>query len=236
MRVTDGRTDSGGSMSVVTLTAEFVADRPVLALAPDVVQRPWPQRLLDVVGSALLLVVLAPLLLLIAAAVAGTSRGGVIYRQTRIGAGGKPFTVLKFRTMHPGGHAKRYELLHLDEGNGVLFKIRRDPRVTPVGRVLRRLSVDELPQLLNVLRGEMALVGPRPALPEEVAGYDRDERQRLEAVPGITGLWQVSGRSDLTWTESVALDVHYVRHASFWLDVRILLRTVVVVATGRGAY
>ena len=139
--------------------------------APSVVPRTVAQRLLDIVAGTTLLVLLLPTLLLIALTVAATSRGGVLYRQQRIGLGGTTFTCLKFRTMHADGHQKRAELVHLDEGNGRLFKIRRDPRVTPVGRVLRRLSLDELPQLVNVLRGEMALVGPRPALPEEVARY-----------------------------------------------------------------
>jgi lipopolysaccharide/colanic/teichoic acid biosynthesis glycosyltransferase len=207
-----------------------------LTVAGAVLPRTRAQRLLDIAGSATMLLLLVPALLMIALMIAATSRGGVLYRQTRVGVGGTTFTCLKFRTMHAGGHQKRADLVHLDEGNGLLFKIRRDPRVTPVGRVLRRLSLDELPQLVNVLRGEMALVGPRPALPEEVARYTGLERERLRTTPGITGLWQVSGRSDLSWEQSVALDLHYVRSASLRLDLAILLRTVTAVLSGRGAY
>jgi lipopolysaccharide/colanic/teichoic acid biosynthesis glycosyltransferase len=193
-------------------------------------------RAFDVVGATLLLLMTAPALLVVMLSVVCTSRGGALFRQTRVGRQGVMFTVLKFRTMHVDGDSLRHELRSLDEGNGVLFKIRRDPRVTPVGRVLRRLSLDELPQLINVLRGEMSLVGPRPALPDEVARYDAVERRRLLTKPGMTGLWQVSGRSDLSWAQSVELDLHYVRHADLWLDLRILLLTVRAVLTGRGAY
>jgi lipopolysaccharide/colanic/teichoic acid biosynthesis glycosyltransferase len=197
---------------------------------------PYAHRALDLVGSLVLIVVLTPLWLLIALTVGTTSKGGVLYRQTRVGRDGQPFTMLKFRTMHAHGHARREELLSLDEGNGVLFKIRRDPRVTRVGRLLRRLSLDELPQLLNVVSGTMSLVGPRPALPEETLLYSERESGRLRAKPGITGLWQVSGRSDLSWEHSVHLDLHYVRNASLALDLRILFRTVLAVVNGRGAY
>jgi lipopolysaccharide/colanic/teichoic acid biosynthesis glycosyltransferase len=207
-----------------------------VAFAPPVVGRHPLQRTLDVVGSLVLLVVLLPVLVLLALAVATTSRGGVLYRQTRVGRDGEPFTILKLRTMHAHGHARRHELRSLDEGNGVLFKIRRDPRVTPVGRWLRRTSLDELPQLVNVLRGEMALVGPRPALPEEVARYRAGEWDRLRIKPGITGLWQVSGRSNLSWEDGIRLDLHYVQHCSLWLDLRILARTVTAVVSGSGAY
>jgi lipopolysaccharide/colanic/teichoic acid biosynthesis glycosyltransferase len=192
------------------------------------------QRVFDVVGSMVLLVLLLPVLLLIALLVAG--EGGVLFRQTRVGRDGALFTVLKFRTMRPGADGLRGELQVRDEANGMLFKVRRDPRVTRCGRVLRRLSLDELPQLVNVLRGDMSLVGPRPALPEEVARYTPHERRRLQTRPGMTGLWQVSGRSDLSWEQSVHLDLHYVQHCSAALDLRILLRTVSAVMTGRGAY
>jgi lipopolysaccharide/colanic/teichoic acid biosynthesis glycosyltransferase len=200
------------------------------------VRRYRADRALDVLGSFALLTLLLPSLLVLSLAVAATSRGGVFYRQIRVGHHGQLFTILKFRTMHAEGHARRPELQSLDDGNGMLFKIRSDPRVTAVGKVLRRFSLDELPQLLNVLRGDMALVGPRPALPEEVARYTATSRQRLLVKPGITGLWQVSGRSDLTWSDSVRLDLQYVQQRSLWLDVRILLRTVPAVLSGAGAY
>ena len=211
--------------------------RPALRAVPavEVVDHRW-QRPLDVLGSLVLLLVLAPVLAGIALAIAATSPGGVVFRQTRVGRGGVPFTVLKFRTMLPDGDRLRAQLAAMDEGNGMLFKIRRDPRVTGVGRVLRRLSLDELPQLVNVLKGEMSLVGPRPALPEEVARYTEQERRRLSTRPGITGMWQVSGRSDLSWERSVELDLHYVQNCSLVLDLTILLRTVSAVVAGRGAY
>jgi lipopolysaccharide/colanic/teichoic acid biosynthesis glycosyltransferase len=194
------------------------------------------KRSSDVVLACVLLVLLSPLMLLVALAVGMTSPGGVLFRQTRIGRDGVPFTMLKFRTMFLHGPERHLELLGLNEGSGLLFKIRRDPRVSRVGRVLRRYSLDELPQLLNVVGGQMSLVGPRPALPGEVLGYAEHERRRLHVKPGLTGLWQVSGRSDLTWEQSVHLDLHYVRHASLRLDLSILLRTVSAVVRGRGAY
>ncbi|MCU1595715.1 MAG: exopolysaccharide biosynthesis polyprenyl glycosylphosphotransferase [Frankiales bacterium] len=194
------------------------------------------KRGLDLLIGLPLLLMTLPLLLGVALAVACSGRGGVLFRQTRIGRGGRPFTMLKFRTMRPGAASLRDELAALDEGNGVLFKIKRDPRVTAIGRILRRFSLDELPQLINVVRGEMSLVGPRPALPEEVLLYSPLERCRLAARPGLTGLWQVSGRSDLSWEQSVGLDLHYVRHASAPLDLTILCRTFSAVVFGRGAY
>jgi lipopolysaccharide/colanic/teichoic acid biosynthesis glycosyltransferase len=193
-------------------------------------------RIMDVVLASTLLVLLVPLFLLIALAVVLSGPGGAIFRQERVGLRGEHFVMLKFRTMQADGHHLRDLFRHHDEGNGVLFKIRRDPRVTPVGRLLRRFSLDELPQLINIVRGEMSLVGPRPALPEEVAGYTSLVRGRLAVKPGLTGLWQVSGRSDLSWEDSVRLDLQYVAQASLGLNVRILLRTAVAVVTARGAY
>jgi exopolysaccharide biosynthesis polyprenyl glycosylphosphotransferase len=188
------------------------------------------------VAAAAGLVVLAPVFVTVAAAVRLTSRGPALFRQTRIGRHGEPFTLCKFRTMHERAEDDRHRLIDLNETDGLLFKVRRDPRVTPVGRVLRRFSVDELPQLWNVVRGDMSLVGPRPPLPDEVARYDGDLRRRLLVKPGLTGLWQVSGRSDLSWDESVRLDLYYVENWSLTLDLLILLRTVASVLVGRGAY
>ena len=159
----------------------------------------------------------------------------MFFRQVRVGRGGRLFKMWKFRSMvvdaealHPGATAS--------DGSGVLFKARQDPRVTRVGRVLRRLSLDELPQLFNVLIGSMSLVGPRPALPAEVAQYPPEMYRRLSVRPGVTGLWQVSGRSDLTWEDAIRLDTYYVDHRSFWLDVKIVLRTPAAVLGRRGAY
>jgi lipopolysaccharide/colanic/teichoic acid biosynthesis glycosyltransferase len=159
-----------------------------------------------------------------------------VHRQTRIGRGGKPFTMAKFRTMVADAERLRYQLTGTNEQDGRMFKIRRDPRITRVGRVLRRYSLDELPQLFNVVQGHMSLVGPRPPLPDEAAGYDEVERRRLAVKPGLTGLWQVSGRSDLSWDETVALDLRYVDNWSPSGDLGVLCRTVGAVVAGRGAY
>ncbi|MCW2759330.1 MAG: glycosyl transferase, partial [Nocardioidaceae bacterium] len=154
----------------------------------------------------------------------------------RVGRGGHPFTMVKLRTMHADAEARKAALADADEGNGVLFKIRHDPRVTSVGRFLRRSSLDELPQLVNVVLGQMSLVGPRPALPDEVAAYDDHEHRRYAVRPGMTGLWQVSGRSDLSWEESMELDLQYVDNHSMGGDASILLRTFWAVVRSRGAY
>ncbi|MDQ0486199.1 exopolysaccharide biosynthesis polyprenyl glycosylphosphotransferase [Streptomyces thermodiastaticus] len=190
----------------------------------------------DRLGATLLLVLFAPLLLLVALLVAADSRGGVFYRQRRVGKDGREFTILKFRTMIPGADRARAALAGLNEGAGPLFKMRRDPRVTRVGAVLRRYSLDELPQLFNVLTGSMSLVGPRPPLPEECAAYGPDIRRRLKVKPGLTGLWQISGRSDLSWEEAVRLDLRYVEDWSLALDTVILWKTLRAVVQGQGAY
>lgn len=228
-------------------TGPVVAAEPLvrtrLPAGRDEPRRPTPpaatsrgKRVLDVVGAAVLMLALSPVLAVLAAAVGVTSRGPVIFRQERIGLHGRPFTVLKFRTMRVGAEAEKALLRRRHRAVGPLFKLVDDPRVTGVGRHLRRHSLDELPQLVNVLRGEMSLVGPRPALPEEVAGYAERVRRRLAVRPGLTGLWQVSGRSDLSWEESVDLDLRYVDEASASMDLRILVLTVPAVLFGKGAY
>ncbi|WP_375735825.1 sugar transferase [Polymorphospora lycopeni] len=194
------------------------------------------KEVVDRVGAAFLLVLLAPVLLAVAVAIRRDSPGPVLFRQVRTGRDGSPFLMYKFRSMYLDAEARLAELAHLNEHDGVLFKIRDDPRVTPVGRWLRRLSLDELPQLLNVLRGQMSLVGPRPPLPQEVAAYPDDVRRRLAVKPGMTGLWQVSGRSDLSWEEAIRLDLRYVENWSLSLDIVILMRTVTAVARTSGAY
>ena len=194
------------------------------------------KQVCDRVVAGLALVALAPLLVALAVAVRLETPGAALFRQTRIGRDGRPFTMLKLRTMSVDAEDRRGELAaHADPGH-VLFKLRTDPRVTRIGRLLRTYSLDELPQLVNVVRGEMALVGPRPPLPDEVARYDADTRRRLAVTPGLTGLWQVSGRSDLSWQESVRLDLRYVENWSLGLDLRILARTVGAVLGHRGAY
>jgi exopolysaccharide biosynthesis polyprenyl glycosylphosphotransferase len=183
-----------------------------------------------------ILVALAPVLAVVALAVRLSSRGPVFFSQERVGQNGRAFRLWKFRSMYVDAESRRPQVEDLNESDGVLFKIRRDPRVTPVGRLLRRLSIDEMPQLWNVVRGDMSLVGPRPPLPSEVASYASEVRRRLLVKPGLTGLWQVSGRADLTWEESVRLDLHYVENWSVALDFMILWKTVGAVLHGRGAY
>ncbi|MGW0508375.1 sugar transferase [Streptomyces olivaceoviridis] len=190
----------------------------------------------DRLGAALLLLLLAPLMVFVGLLVVADSRGGAFYRQRRVGKDGHEFTMYKFRTMVVGAEGARAQLAHRNEGAGPLFKLRRDPRVTRVGTVLRRYSLDELPQLLNVLTGSMSLVGPRPPLPEECAAYDPDIRRRLLVKPGLTGLWQISGRSDLSWEEAVRLDLRYVEDWSLALDTVILWKTLRAVLYGQGAY
>jgi exopolysaccharide biosynthesis polyprenyl glycosylphosphotransferase len=190
----------------------------------------------DRVGAALLLLALAPVLVAVAVWVRLSTPGPVLFRQVRVGRHGREFVMYKFRTMYLDAEARLTEFRHLNEQDGVLFKIRNDPRVTRPGRWLRRLSLDELPQLYNVLRGQMSLVGPRPPLPEEVAAYPDDMRRRLAVKPGMTGLWQVSGRSDLSWDEAVRLDLRYVENWSLSLDLVILLRTLAAVCRTSGAY
>ncbi|MEU6621301.1 sugar transferase [Streptomyces litmocidini] len=191
----------------------------------------------DRLGAAVLLLLFTPLMALVALLVMLDSRGGAFYRQRRVGKDGREFTILKFRTMVTGADgAARAALAERNEGAGPLFKLRRDPRVTRVGAVLRRYSIDELPQLLNVLTGSMSLVGPRPPLPEESAAYGPDIRRRLLVKPGLTGLWQISGRSDLPWEEAVRLDLRYVEDWSLALDTVILWKTLRAVLYGQGAY
>jgi exopolysaccharide biosynthesis polyprenyl glycosylphosphotransferase len=194
------------------------------------------KEVVDRVGAALLILLSAPLLLALAVCVRLDSPGPVLFRQVRVGRDGREFVIVKFRTMYLDAEARLAELRHLNEYDGVLFKIRNDPRVTRMGRWLRRLSLDELPQLFNVVRGQMSLVGPRPPLPEEVAGYPDDMRRRLAVKPGMTGLWQVSGRSDLPWEEAVRLDLRYVENWSLSLDLVILMRTLSAVLRPSGAY
>jgi exopolysaccharide biosynthesis polyprenyl glycosylphosphotransferase len=215
-----------------------VLGMPMLRVAAPVFTgtRRMVKEIVDRVGAAFLLLVLSPLLLVIGAAVLIDSRGGVFYTQRRVGRDGREFTMVKFRTMVRNAHALRERLLAADEGAGPLFKLRSDPRVTRVGAVLRRWSLDEVPQLCNVLAGSMSLVGPRPPLPDETARYGPAVRRRLLVKPGLTGLWQVSGRSDLSWDEAVRLDLRYVEDWSLALDAVILWKTARAVFSGDGAY
>jgi exopolysaccharide biosynthesis polyprenyl glycosylphosphotransferase len=206
-------------------------DHPELAGGKQVVK-----AVFDRAVAGLALIFLAPLFVVIAAAIRINDRGPMFFRQTRVGRDGQTFRLFKFRTMVVDAEQQRTRLEALNEGAGVLFKMRRDPRVTKVGVWLRRWSLDELPQLFNVLIGDMSLVGPRPALPREVARYGDHMRRRLAVKPGITGLWQVSGRSGLSWEEAFRLDLRYVDNWSLALDLQILWKTWSAVIHGHGAY
>ncbi|MEN6549816.1 MAG: sugar transferase [Armatimonadia bacterium] len=194
------------------------------------------KRALDVVGASLALLVLGLPMLLVAIAIRLESRGPALFFQWRLGENGIPFRFCKFRSMVANAEEERANLERQNEAEGPIFKIRRDPRITRVGRWLRRTSFDETPQLFHVLSGQMSLVGPRPPLLEEVEGYEPWQRERLAVRPGLTCIWQVSGRSDIPFERWVELDIVYVRNRSFWLDLKILLLTIPAVLTGRGAY
>jgi lipopolysaccharide/colanic/teichoic acid biosynthesis glycosyltransferase len=195
------------------------------------------KRVVDVLVSAFLLIALAPLFLLIALLVKLEDGGPVLYWQRRVGLWGREFLLPKFRSMVPNAAALKQGLAaRNDHGDSITFKLRKDPRITRVGRVLRRTSVDELPQLWNVLVGEMSLVGPRPPVPEEVARYALADRRRLDVRPGLTCIWQVSGRGDIAFPGQVALDLLYIESQSAWLDLRLLLQTIPAVLLGKGAY
>jgi exopolysaccharide biosynthesis polyprenyl glycosylphosphotransferase len=192
--------------------------------------------LFDRAVAALVLLLLAPAFAVISLAIRCNDDGPALFRQIRVGRDGRAFTLYKFRTMVVDAEQKKASLAACNQADGALFKIRHDPRVTRLGALLRRCSLDELPQLFNVLRGDMSLVGPRPALPEETATYGNHVRRRLAVKPGITGLWQVSGRSDLPWDEAVRLDIRYVENWSFALDLQIIWKTWAAVMSGSGAY
>jgi exopolysaccharide biosynthesis polyprenyl glycosylphosphotransferase len=196
----------------------------------------WVKRVTDVALTGVGLFMAWPLFLVIAVLIKLDSSGPVLYRQQRVGKDGRLFDMLKFRSMYRDADRRRADLSAVNEAIGPLFKMRNDPRVTRVGRVMRRTSLDELPQLLNVLRGEMSLVGPRPPIPTEVEQYEPWQLGRLRAVPGMTGLWQVSGRSEVSFHDMVRLDLHYIRNWSFSLDLEILWRTLPAVIGNRGAY
>ena len=208
-------------------------DRPTYRGANRILKRSF-----DITGGVFLIVVLSPLLLAVAAAIKLTGEGAVFFRQDRVGLNGEVFRMIKFRSMQVDAEARLGKLRdeQRDAGNVVLFKLRNDPRVTPTGRFLRRFSLDELPQLFNVVAGGMSLVGPRPPLRSEVDRYRDDERRRMLVKPGITGLWQVSGRSDLTWQESIQLDMYYVENWSITGDLAILWKTARAVLSSAGAY
>ncbi|NED14624.1 sugar transferase [Streptomyces sp. SID9124] len=246
-RLSWGLHDGGLELSVVSHLSETAADRirpssaaglTLLHIVPPLRRglQPALKAAVDRAGAACGLIALSPLLLLIAVAVRLTSKGPVFHRQTRQGRHNHPFVMWKFRTMVVDAERLKARLAAANENDGPTFKMRRDPRVTRLGRLLRRSSLDELPQLINVLKGDMSLVGPRPPLPDEVSRYDERELRRLAVKPGLTGLWQVSGRSDLSWQETVSLDLWYVDNWSVATDMGLMARTLRAVTDGRGAY
>jgi exopolysaccharide biosynthesis polyprenyl glycosylphosphotransferase len=211
---------------------------PLIGLK-EVAIRGWNlvmKRTMDITICLLMILLGWPLFLLIALAIKLDSPGPVLFQQKRLGRKGRPFTVYKFRTMHQHAEQVKEQLASLNEASGPIFKMRHDPRVTRVGRILRRTSLDELPQVMNIFMGEMGLVGPRPGTPTEVAQYQPWQRKRMEVLPGLTGLWQTSGRSDLSFEDMVRLDIYYIENWSLWLDIAIILRTIPAVISGRGAY
>ena len=195
------------------------------------------KRFMDIVLAIMALILGAPVLLITALLVKITSPGPIIFSQVRVGKYGRHFKFYKFRSMYIDAEARKAELLkHNESGDGVIFKMKRDPRITPVGRFIRKFSIDELPQLFNVILDDMSLVGPRPPLPSEVRTYTLEERKRLNITPGITCLWQVSGRSELPFSKQIALDKEYIASRSVWKDFLILLKTIPAILTGRGAW
>jgi exopolysaccharide biosynthesis polyprenyl glycosylphosphotransferase len=234
LQITSGTVDLMASR----MTVQSVAGVPLLYIRRTGMDRMQKtlKRSIDVLGSALGLILLSPILIGIAIWIAHDSKGGVFFKQVRAGRDAEPFEVWKFRTMDPDAEQKKADLEHLSEGPGLLFKLAKDPRVTRAGVHLRRYSLDELPQLWNVLRGEMSLVGPRPALPSEVEQYDDWVRNRLKVKPGMTGLWQVSGRTDTTFADYVRYDLFYIQNWSLSLDLWILWRTFRAVLTTEGAH
>ena len=195
------------------------------------------KRFMDIVLAVFAVVLGSPVFLITALLVKVTSPGPIIFSQVRVGRFGRHFKFYKFRSMYIDAEARKAELLkHNESGDGVIFKMKRDPRITPVGRFIRKFSIDELPQLFNVILGDMSLVGPRPPLPSEVRTYTLEERKRLNITPGITCLWQVSGRSELPFSKQIALDKEYIASRSVWKDFLILLKTIPAILTGRGAW
>ena len=194
------------------------------------------KRAFDIVMTSAILLVLWPVMLAIAIAIKVTSRGPMVFKQVRVGEGGRHFWCYKFRSMCADAEDRKKELMHLNEASGPVFKIKRDPRITRIGALIRKTSLDELPQLFNVLKGDMSLVGPRPPIPSEVALYGPRERQRLAVRPGLTCIWQVSGRSNVSFDHWVELDLLYIDTMSLGTDIRILFQTIPAVVKGSGAH
>ncbi|WP_020471715.1 sugar transferase [Zavarzinella formosa] len=231
--------------AVLTTATQFRTTLPTVQLLPVYLRSTagpstaylTAKRIADIVIASVMLVVLAPMFLIVSLCVKFTDGGPVFFRQKRVGRNGRVFDFYKFRSMVMDAEAKKAELMRKNKhANSITFKMCRDPRVTWVGRILRKTSVDELPQLWNVLTGEMTLVGPRPAVVSEVERYNLRERKRLGVTPGLTCIWQVSGRADLDFQQQVELDIRYIRERDFWMDIRLIVLTVPAVLSGKGAY
>jgi exopolysaccharide biosynthesis polyprenyl glycosylphosphotransferase len=225
-------------MSLSQVDIDYLAGIPLIGVRELYLGRGprLVKRIIDVVASTIALIVSVPLMLIVALAIKFDSKGPIFFQQQRLGEKERPFKCIKFRSMRVGAEEEQETLRDLNEADGPLFKIKDDPRLTRIGRIIRRTSLDEFPQFINVLRGEMSLIGPRPPVPSEVESYKSWQRKRLAVKPGLSGLWQVSGRSDLTFDEMCLLDIYYIENWSLWLDVRIILRTIPQIFFGRGAY
>lgn len=215
------------------IDSSAVQERPTVEIHP--IPYHSYKRMMDILVSTVALVLFSPIFLLVAIAIKLTSRGPLLFKQTRVGLGGRHFTCLKFRSMIVDADEMKAKLEHLNEATGPVFKIKNDPRMTSIGKFIRKASLDELPQLWNVFVGDMSIVGPRPAVPNEVEKYKQREFGRLAVRPGITCIWQISGRSDLSFEEWMQLDLKYIENMSFWGDIKIVWQTVPAVLTGRGA-
>jgi len=195
------------------------------------------KRIMDIIVSLIVIMALSPMMIIVAILIKLTSRGPIIFKQVRVGKDGRYFDFYKFRSMRESAESEKNKILKANESSdGVIFKMKNDPRITGIGSFIRKFSIDELPQLFNVLEGSMSLVGPRPPLPREVMEYTLEDRKRLHVKPGITCIWQVSGRSDIPFKQQVRLDEEYIKTHGIWQDLKLLLRTIPAVITGKGAY
>ena len=219
------------------LVSSFNARKKMFFWRISVATTYFVKRILDIIVSLTMILFLLPLFIVVAILIKIESKGGIIHRQIRVGKDGRHFIFYKFRSMFIDAEARKQQILDKnDSSDGVIFKMKNDPRITRIGRFIRKYSIDELPQLFNVLEGSMSLVGPRPPLPMEVAQYTLDERKRLHIKPGITCIWQVSGRSDIPFKKQVQLDEQYIKNHGLFMDIVILLKTIPAILTGKGAY